>query len=288
MRERESVSQEADSPDAADRCSSTVKNGKLGDRLLHYGIVVTMCCGIVRIGVGIELAMRSKWTHLSGMALLALVALMATFAAGESVADADVGMRDVAATLDNNEVTHLVFLREEEKLERDVFAILSSMYPESTVFGHIDDIEQGHTDVMKYLLQRYGIPDPNNNDNLGVFTGKAYGDHFKGRYRYLVGMGSLSELDALYVSAYIEELNMLDIMQCPQVIVDRDNDIDKVDQCGLAYTRNAEIQNIYHVLIEGSKGDLRAYVGAIEAVIGKGAYRAQVMTQQQVDEILER
>ena len=223
---------------------------------------------------------------MSGMALLALVALPTTFFAGENIADADAGKGNVKATLDSNEVTHLVFLREEEKLERDVFAILSSMYPESTVFGRIDDIEQGHTDVMKYLLQRYGIPDPNSNDNLGVFTGKAYGDHFKGRYRYLVGMGSLSELDALYVSAYIEELNMLDIMQCPQVIVDRDNGIDKLDQCGLAYTRNIEIQNIYHVLIEGSKEDLRAYIGAIETVIGKGAYRAQVMTQQQLEEIL--
>ena len=230
--------------------------------------------------------MKSIKRYLTGGVLLACAALPASFVVGENAAHADAGNAAAANTLDFNEVTHVVFLREEEKLERDVFTILSSMYPESPIFGHIDDIEQGHTDVMKYLLDRFGIEDPNNNDNLGVFTGKAYGKYFTESYRYLVGMGSLSELDALYVSAYIEELDLLDIMQCPQTIIESNNRIEKTDQCGMVYTRNAEIRNIYHALIEGSKDDLRAYVGAIEAVIGNGAYRAQVLTQAQVDEIL--
>lgn len=233
--------------------------------------------------------MKSINTIFAGMALLSLAGLYATHVLGggktgdqESRVDERVGAGD----LDFREVTHIVFLREEEKLERDVFTILSSMYPKSPIFGHIDDIEQGHTDVMKYLLDRYRIKDPNDNDNLGVFTGRIYGDHFTASYRYLVGMGSLSELDALYVSAYIEEFDLLDIMQCPQAIIDLNNGIDRVDQCGMAYTRNPEILNIYQALIEGSKDDLRAYVGAIEKVIGRGAYHAQVLTQQQVDEIL--
>jgi hypothetical protein len=190
--------------------------------------------------------------------------------------------------LDFNEVIHLVFLREAEKLERDVFTILSSMYPDSQLFGRIDDIEQGHADVMKYLLKQYGVKDPNVNDNLGVFTGELYGNFFSSTYRYLVGLGSLSELDAFYVSAYIEETNLLDIMQCPDAIVSQDNGIDDVSQCGMGYTHNVEIINVYHALIEGSKSDLRAYVQAIESVIGEGAYKAQAMSQQQLDEILGR
>lgn len=188
--------------------------------------------------------------------------------------------------LDFNEEIHMVFLRDAEKLERDVFTILGSMYPDSMIFGHIDDIEQGHTEVMKYLLKKFGIADPNVNDNLGAFTGDSFGKYFTATYRYLVGLGSLSELDALYVSAYIEESNLLYIMQCPQAILDQDNGIDSISQCGMAYTDNVEVLNVYHALLEGSKGNLRAYVGAIESVIGKGAYQAQLLPQVQVNEIL--
>ena len=231
------------------------------------------------------------------MLFLFIAALHATFAMGDGTADSGrasvtqsaMGGRGVAKlTLDFNEVTHLVFLREEEKLERDVFTILGSMYPESAIFGHIDDIEQGHADVMKYLLKRYGIRDPNNNDNLGVFTGHTYGNHFTSSYRYLVGMGSLSELDALYVSAYIEELDIIDIMRCPKAIVDRIDGIEDDSQCGMVYTHNPEILNVYYALIEGSKRDLQAYVGAIESVIGEGGYKAQLLPQDQVDAILGR
>jgi hypothetical protein len=191
-------------------------------------------------------------------------------------------------TLDFNEEIHLVFLREAEKLERDVFTILGSMYPNSMIFGHIDDIEQGHADVLKYLLKEYGVKEPNVNDNLGAFTGEAFGKYFTANYRYLVGLGSLSELDAFYVSAYIEETNLLDIMQCPEEILKQDNGIDSAAQCGMNHTDNLELLNVYHALAEGSKGDLRAYVDAIESVIGKGAYKPQALPQDLLDEILGR
>ena len=195
---------------------------------------------------------------------------------------------DRLSNLDFNEQTHLEFMREEEKLARDVYLTLSSLYPDSRVFGNIDDSEQRHTDIVKAKLLQYGVDDPNTNDNIGVYTGRQYGWYFEEKYHVLVEMASISELDAMYVGAFIEELDMLDIAQCPKVIVETDNGIDSSDECGLVYTRKADIQEMYHSLLDGSDSHLRSYVRNIEAIIGKGNYEAQVLSQDEVDAILGR
>jgi hypothetical protein len=193
-----------------------------------------------------------------------------------------------SATLDENERTHLVFMREEEKLARDVYTTLSTMYPGSAVFGNIDDSEQKHTDSVKDTLVQYNIDDPNTNDNVGVFTGEDYGWYFTEKYAALVARGAMSELEALYVGAYIEELDMLDINQCPNVIVDTIQVITESSECGKVYTNNPDIQGLYGNLLDGSENHLAAYVKNIEAVMGQGAYQAQVLSQEEVDSILGR
>ena len=99
---------------------------------------------------------------------------------------------------------------------------------------------------------------------------------------------AVSELDALYVGAFIEELDMQDIRQCPQVIVEQDNGIDDTTQCGLVYTDQPDIISLYGHLLEGSANHLAGYVRAIESIIGEGAYTAQVLSQDAVDELLGR
>jgi hypothetical protein len=193
-----------------------------------------------------------------------------------------------ASTLDFNEATHLTFMREEEKLARDVYTKLGMLYPGSVVFGRIDDSEQQHTNAVKGIMERHGLKDPNTNDNLGIFTGEEYGDYFTEKYAYLVNKASASELDALYVGAFIEELDMLDINRCPQEIVQQDNEVGSDAECGLLYTDEPDIINLYGSLLNGSESHLRGYVRAIEAIIGKGAYTAQVLSQEAVDAILER
>jgi hypothetical protein len=193
-----------------------------------------------------------------------------------------------STTLDANEVIHLVFMREEEKLARDVYTTLGGLYPDATIFGNIDDSEQTHTTKVRETLESYGVEDPNTNDNIGMFTGEEYGWYFTEKYNYLVDKAAASELDALYVGAFIEELDMLDIIQCPKVVVETDNGIDDVSECGQVYTDNPDVAKVYENLLEGSKDHLRAYVGNIEAVTGKGSYTAQVLTQEEVDAILGR
>ena len=179
-------------------------------------------------------------------------------------------------------------MREEEKLARDVYLALGTMYPDSVIFGKIDDSEQRHTMSVKAMIENYGHEDPNTNDNIGVYTGEDYGWYFTEKYNLLVSRGSISELEAMYVGAFIEELDMMDINQCPKVIVETDNGINEVTECGKIYTDNSDIVRLYDSLLDGSDSHLEGYVKNIEKHIGEGNYQAQVLSQQQVDEILGR
>jgi len=198
---------------------------------------------------------------------------------------------DTSGGLDKAEQHHLIFMREEEKLARDVYASLASMWPDSSVFVNVGEgSEQTHADVMRDKLEEYGIEDPNPETNnlpssLGVFTGKDYGAYFMDKYQLLINQGSQSELDALYVGALIEELDMHDIVECPEIIVDTDNDI---NDCGLNYTDEQSLINAYNSLLDGSKSHLKAYVGRIESIIGTGNYEAQILSQDEINDILGR
>ncbi|WP_299872745.1 DUF2202 domain-containing protein [uncultured Cocleimonas sp.] len=191
-------------------------------------------------------------------------------------------------TLDKNEQAHLMFMREEEKLARDVYLKLGEMYPDSRIFGKIDDSEQKHTMAVKDMIEKYGFEDPNTNDNVGAYTGKDYGEYFTEKYNLLVKRASISELEALYVGAFIEELDMQDINQCPKVIVEADNGINDVSECGKIYTDNADAQKLYGFLLDGSDSHLAGYVKNIEKYTGKGSYQAQVLPQAEVDKMLGR
>jgi hypothetical protein len=212
------------------------------------------------------------------------------FISASTYVDADTSTDVVTdgIVLDVNEQTHLVFMREEEKLARDVYLTLGTMYPDSVIFGKIDDSEQKHLAAVKTMLEKYGVEDPNTNDNIGAFTGEDYGWYFTEKFNLLVERASISELEALYVGAFIEELDMMDINQCPEVIVETDNGINDVSECGKIYTDNSDISNLYGSLLDGSDSHLEGYVKNIEKYIGEGNYQAQVLSQEQVDEILGR
>lgn len=192
--------------------------------------------------------------------------------------------------LDVNEASHLTFMREEEKLARDVYLTFANMYPGQGVFANIATTsEQTHTDTMRDQLASYGLPDPNpatNNlpSSIGVFTGDEWGWYFTEKFLALTAAGAVGELEALYAGAFIEELDMHDIADCPQVMVDAGYN----DPCGLSYTDENGLINAYSSLIDGSENHLRSYVGQIEAFIGVGNYTAQYLSQAEVDAILGR
>jgi hypothetical protein len=207
----------------------------------------------------------------------------------EDTAQDDLSTAEVSG-LDATEASHLTFMREEEKLARDVYLTLAELYPDQKVFNQIATrAEQTHTDTMRDRLDQFNLLDPNPNtnnlpDSLGVFTGDEWGWYFTEKFELLTTMGKESEIAALYVGALIEELDMHDIAVCPQVMIDRGFS----SPCGLQYTDEPAIQTAYSALISGSESHLRAYVGQIEAVEGVGNYKAQYLTQEEVDAILGR
>lgn len=227
-------------------------------------------------------------TRTSAVVALLLAAFSAAFAGPKG-----------ARTLDEIEATHLTFMRSEELLARDVYLTLAQAYPDVDVFMNIGDgSEQTHTDSARDMLESYGLDDPNPDANdpsreLGTFTdaddrdyGGEYGWYFAEKYAALVAQGRLSLLDALYVGAFIEELDMADIIECPKIIVESDDSIGD-EGCGLNYSSVRALKNLYKHLVDGSENHLRAFVKNIEARTGE-TYQAQVLTQDAVDAILGR
>jgi hypothetical protein len=223
------------------------------------------------------------------LTLTAAISTLGAFCPG-AMAGKTPNSTGTSSALDVVEASHLTFMREEEKLARDVYLTLASMYPNQGVFNTIATAsEQTHTDTMRDKLAQFGLPDPNpdtNNlpDSIGVFLGLEWGWYFTEKFGDLTSMARASELAALYVGAFIEELDMHDIAVCPQVMVDAGYP----EPCGLEYTDESVLINAYSSLIDGSENHLRAFVGQIEAVIGDGNYVAQYLTQAEVDAILGR
>lgn len=204
-----------------------------------------------------------------------------------------------STTLDATEASHLAFMREEEKLARDVYLTFAEMYPDQPVFSMIaTKSEQTHTDTIRDRLALYDVEDPNPDTNnlpesLGVYTGSEWGWYFEEKFQELTAAGYDSELAALYVGALIEELDMHDIAECPQVMHDpeaagNDAEVKYPDPCGLNYTDESALINAYKSLIDGSENHLRAYVGQIEAVEGYCKYEAQYLSEDEVEAILGR
>ena len=211
-------------------------------------------------------------------------------ARGEKGGDNKINNQTNSSTsLDAIEASHLTYMREKEKLARDVYLTFAKWYPDQKVFANIaTKSEQAHTDTMRDKLAQYNIDDPNPDTNnlpesLGVFSKDSeWGWYFDGKFKTLTAQGSASELEALKVGAFIEELDMHDIADCPQVMVENGYDA----PCGLNYTKEIGLINAYNFLIDGSERHLRAYVGQIDAT-GK-PYEPQVLTQDEFDAILGR
>ena len=111
--------------------------------------------------------------------------------------------------LSEKEASDLIFLREEEKLARDVYLTLYDVWGTS-IFLNISASEQKHTDAVANLIAKYGLKDPVVDDTPGVFSNPVLAQ----LYIDLVAQGSqetASLKDALKVGVFIEELDIHDI-----------------------------------------------------------------------------
>lgn len=108
--------------------------------------------------------------------------------------------------LSADEIAGLIFMREEEKLARDVYTKMYQKY-NTRIFLNISKSEQRHMDAIKYLLTFYNLPDPAQNTPPGVFVNA----ELQSLYNELILRGNVSLLEALKVGRDIEILYIADL-----------------------------------------------------------------------------
>ena len=178
------------------------------------------------------------------------------------------GFRGSASTMDvgplsNEEEKTLLFMREEEKMARDVYKTMFAKYPEGFVFANIAISEQAHMDRMGLMIDRYGLAAPVIDDTIGVFQDAG----LKTTFDSLVEKGNISYKDALNVGALIEEIDINDLK----------NAIDDTDESAL--------DRSYGNLKRASETHLRAFVREL-GYLQTTPYKAQNLTQAEVDAII--
>jgi hypothetical protein len=157
-----------------------------------------------------------------------------------------------AADLSTDEAASLLYMREEEKLARDVYNALYTTWGQPT-FQNIASSEQQHMDQIKLLLDRYALTDP------ALAPGQFTDPTLQALYDQLVAQGSASLADALKVGAAIEEIDILDL------------------QTRIAQTDNADIQLVYNNLMSGSNNHLQAFTSVLTQQTGE-VYQPQYLS----------
>jgi len=141
--------------------------------------------------------------------------------------------------LTQSEIDDLKFLREEEKLARDVYLFSYNKY-QSEIFNSISLSEQKHMDSVLKLMNKYGIPDSSSTE-IGVFNNS----NLQSLYTALTTQSDISVIEALKVGATIEDLDI--------------NDIDDF----IINTTKSDLLKVYNNLTCGSKNHIRSYTSQL-------------------------
>jgi hypothetical protein len=164
-----------------------------------------------------------------------------TSAAGVNLQAASISTSD----LSKEEAAGLLYMREEEKLARDVYNQMYALWG-LPAFKNIAASEQVHMDRIKFLLDSYNLTDP------ALAPGKFSDPNLQALYDKLVAQGSTSSVEALKVGALIEQTDIADL------------------KTRLAQTDNANIQLVYNNLMNGSYNHLAAFTGGQKGGNGQG------------------
>jgi hypothetical protein len=164
--------------------------------------------------------------------------------------------------LNDSEGAALIFMREEEKLARDVYDFLFAQW-NSISFDNISSSEQTHMDAVLALINKYELEDPAKNDIPGKFVNS----DLQMLYNDLIEKGNLSQVDAFKVGAAIEEIDILDLQR------ELDTNVD-----------NEDIIFTFENLLRGSRNHLRSFVQNLSK-LGID-YKPQYLTQEAYDEIV--
>jgi hypothetical protein len=157
------------------------------------------------------------------------------------------GLADSIPDQDQDVQDMLVFMRQEEKLARDVYLYLDGLYgggqPGTRIFARIAESEQRHTDAVAELLTSYGIEDEVADAAIGEFADPALQE----LYDTLIVVGSAGLTEGLGVGVLIERKDMTDIVKAIEVSLDYD-----------------DIVKVYTNLLAGSERHLDSFLKVLD------------------------
>lgn len=163
-----------------------------------------------------------------------------------AIALLSIGKLHAQIVLTQLEQDGLLFLREEEKLARDVY---TALYASSglQIFSNISQSEQRHMNAALTLLQTYGLTDPVSSNAAGVFTNS----DLQSLYDQLVAQGAASQIAALQVGVLIEETDIADL------------------EVAISNTARPDVIRVYNNLLKGSRNHLSAFTNNLAALGGE-------------------
>jgi hypothetical protein len=168
----------------------------------------------------------------------------------------------VSGTLTEQDKMDLQYLQEEEKLARDVYLTLLAKW-NLVVFQNISESEQRHTDTALQLLNAYQMP------TLALTeVGKFHNPTLQTLYNDLISRGAQNTTEALLVGALVEEVDIADLQKM------------------ISVTKNTDLINTYTKLMLASYRHLNSFVSLWKNQTGSTSYKAQVLSQTEVDKIL--
>lgn len=174
-----------------------------------------------------------------------------------------IGFTQQPLPLNQEEKNAILYMREEEKLARDVYEFLYTTWG-GNPFGNIRLSEQTHMDRMKMLINTYELTDPVtlNRDEQGVFTNTILQKY----YNEFIILGRHSLTDALKTGAKIEELDIKDLKE------------------RMKQTQRPDIISIYTELNKASENHLRAFVRRL-TMLGE-IYEPVILNNREFENII--
>jgi len=167
---------------------------------------------------------------------------------------------ETGETLSSQEIEDLQFLKEEEKLARDVYLYSYDLYGQN-IFKNISNSEQSHMNSVSVVLEKYNIEDLSFEER-GRFSNVV----LQNLYDELVNLCERSLEDALIVGATVEDLDI--------------NDLNTF----ILNTDHQDIEDMYQKLNCGSRNHLRGYNTNLENL--NVVYDPQFISVEQYEDII--
>ncbi len=182
-----------------------------------------------------------------GLSALAALGLATAGAVAASAAPTSTTIA-TSVTADDDLAETLAYMRDEERLARDLYAAIAELYDGARPFSNITNSEDHHYDAVGVLLERYDIDDPSDGMSAGTFVD----EELQAMYDDLLAEAETSLAAAYEVGITVEETDIDDLEAA--LTADFPDDVDAV------------LEN----LLNGSENHLAAFTAAADGTTAAG------------------